>query len=121
MAETFSNGSSRLPGLSNYLSQTKQLISRVNQSAGQSITNNDASLYRIHSDRAPAKLLKLMQEMQRATGEGNDPNLHENKVKNTSLRGLSGAGKGQSIFSFSEKQIWSNFAKEITKSLKRNM
>jgi hypothetical protein len=121
MENSFSNGNNRFGKLSDYLSQTRQTISRVQRVAGQTIRKNERDLYQIHADNESKSLMMLLQEINIATGVIDQNDIIEENQRNVSSRQNSANNSSQPLFRFSQKQIWSNFAREITKSLKRNM
>ena len=121
MPTQFSNGRINTRLLSRYLTQTRRTIARLQNTAGQSIRENDSNLLQTHADSEPARLSQLRNEIDRANGLIDENAFIErnNKIQKDKARPL--AQSDNSLFRLSQKQLWSSFAREISRALKRGL
>jgi hypothetical protein len=121
MQNSFSNRMNDMGTLGSYLGKMRSDIARVNRVTGQTLNKQDNTLFQVHADKEPGRRQMLLNEMDRASGAIDETGFLN---KNNKIQGdtpLKGHGGNESLFKLSEKQLWSSFAREITKALKRNI
>lgn len=115
------NGRSPFGQLGSYLDQISSSISRVNRATGRSIRKQDSDLFQTHADGGNSRIEQLVNEIQRTTGVIDEDTFLGKKNKIESKQQNKASKNNDGLFHLSQKQLWSSFAREITKSLKRNI
>lgn len=121
MTERFSNGNRPFSHLRNQLDRTRSMIARVNRRTRSAINTQDTDLFQTGADQESGRLLKLMNEIQRTSGEITQEEFIQRDSR-IPVRNVTNPSKNNdSLFQLSQRQLWSSFAREITKALKRNV
>lgn len=121
MNSRFSNGNSSRRALGHYLAQIRSQIAHLNQVAGQTIRQNDSDLLKTHADALPPRAMQLASEIERASGALSEADFIKRNIRIQRDSPKSPTVSDQSLFHLSQKQLWSSFAREISKAIKRNL
>jgi hypothetical protein len=119
MPNQFANTGRNSLQLQDYLTRNRQQMARVRGVMSRAMQSQDSILWQTHSDAPDRKELLLAREFAAVTGDMDGFELNNNRVIRS--RSYSFGNDEDEFFNFSQKQLWSGFAREMTKALKRNM
>lgn len=121
MTMHFSNGRINTRLLSRHLTHTRRMIARLQNTAGQSINVNDSNLLQVHVDTEPARLSQLHHEVERATGRIDEEEFIGKTTRIQKDEARPFTRPDRSLLRLSQRQLWSGFAREISRALKRGL
>ena len=105
--------------LQDSLSRSRQQMARVRGVMSKAVQSQDSVLWQTYADTPDRNDLLLAREFAAVTGDSDSFELNNNRIIRS--RSYSFGGDEDGLFNFSQKQLWSSFAREMTKTLKRNM
>jgi hypothetical protein len=119
MPNPFANTDRNSLQLDDYLTRNRQQMARVKGVMSRAIQSQDSILWQTHADAPDRKELLLARELAVTTGDRDIFELNNKRIMGS--RTYSFGKNEDDFFNFSQKQLWSSFAREMTKALKRNM